>query len=233
MTATDLIKAVVFDLDGLMFNTEELYDEVGEALLRPRGHRFTAELKDAMTGRPAIIALQIMIDHHALDATVQQLQAETDRVFPKILEQKLSPMPGLLPLLDALEAANMPKAIATSSSRRYAARILDAFNVASRFEFVLTAESVREGKPHPEIYLSAAKQLGVRPAEMAVLEDSEIGCRAAVSAGAVTIAVPGDHSRHHDFSGVRLVAASLHDSRISSLLGFSLDRPHSSGENFK
>jgi len=223
MQIHESIKAVVFDLDGLMFNTEDLYDEVGEALLRPCGHRFTTELKDAMTGRPARVALQIMIDHHGLDTTVEQLQAETDVIFPQLLQEKLAPMPGLLPLLDALEIASLPKAVATSSRRLHAARILNLSELASRFDFVLTAESVKEGKPHPEIYLTAASNFGAAPKEILVFEDSEIGCRSAVSAGATTVAVPGKHSSHHDFSGVRLIAESLADPRIFALLGIDCD----------
>jgi len=219
MQLNEPVKAVVFDLDGLMFNTEKLYDEVGGALLDTRGHQFTTRLKDAMTGRPARVALQIMIDHHQLDATVEQLQAETDQIFPEILRQRLAPMPGLLPMLDALEAVSMPKAVATSSSRSYAYAILGSFDLVSRFEFILTSESVKEGKPHPEIYLSAARMLGIGAAEAVVFEDSEIGCRSAVSAGATTVAIPGEHSRHHDFSGVEFVAESLEDPRIFSLLG--------------
>jgi beta-phosphoglucomutase-like phosphatase (HAD superfamily) len=96
-------RAVVFDLDGLMFNTEELYVEVGTELLGRRGHKFTQELEDLMMGRPSRVALEIMIETHALDATVEQLLAETDEIFPGILEKRLAPMPGLVELLEALE----------------------------------------------------------------------------------------------------------------------------------
>src|SRR5262245_22289269 len=102
-------RAVVFDLDGLMFNTEELYQEVGSELLRRRGYDFTQELLDQMMGRPSHIALQIMIDTHTLKATVEELLAETDEIFPDILRTRLAPMPGLLELLDALEQRKIPK----------------------------------------------------------------------------------------------------------------------------
>jgi beta-phosphoglucomutase-like phosphatase (HAD superfamily) len=82
----------------------------------------------------------------------------------------------------------------------------------------LTAEDVSRGKPHPEIYQRAAERLGVAPAEMLVLEDSEAGTRAAAAAGAHIISVPHRHSRHHDFSVARGVAASLVDPVILSLL---------------
>jgi HAD superfamily hydrolase (TIGR01509 family) len=211
-------RAVVFDLDGLMFNTEELYQEVGTELLRRRGYAFTQELLDQMMGRPSHIALQIMIDTHTLKATVEELLAETDEIFPEILRTRLAPMPGLVELLDALERHNIPKAIATSSRRVFVERVLGTFGYQPRFSHILTSEDITHGKPHPEIYLKAAEQLNLAPGEMVVLEDSQNGCRSAVAAGAITIAVPGDHSRQHDFSGAALVADSLRDEQIYKLL---------------
>ncbi|HWC89874.1 MAG TPA: HAD hydrolase-like protein, partial [Pirellulales bacterium] len=110
-------QAVVFDLDGLMFNTEELYQDVGGELLRRRGKVFTSELLDAMMGRPNRVALQIMVDWHSLPDTVDGLIAETEVIFVGILDERLALMPGLAELLDALEQAGIPKAIATSSPR--------------------------------------------------------------------------------------------------------------------
>jgi HAD superfamily hydrolase (TIGR01509 family) len=212
-------RAVVFDLDGLMFNTEELYVEVGTELLRRRGHEFTEELLDQMMGRPSRVALQIMIDTHALRATVEELLAETDEIFPEILRTRLAPMPGLVELLAALERHNIPKGIATSSRRAFVERVLGKFDYLPRFSPILTSEDITEGKPHPEIYLKAAARLGIQTGDMLVLEDSQNGCRAAVAAGTITVAVPGPHSRRHDFSGAALVADSLADWRIYEQLG--------------
>jgi HAD superfamily hydrolase (TIGR01509 family) len=211
-------RAIVFDLDGLMFNTEELYQEVGAELLRRRGYEFTQELLDQMMGRPSHVALQIMIDTHTLRATVEELLAETDDIFPEILEQRLAPMPGLVELLDALEKNAIPKGIATSSRRSFVERVLGHFDYQPRFSPILTCEDITHGKPHPEIYLKAAARLGIMPGEMLVLEDSQNGCQAAVAAGAVTVAVPAAHSRQHDFSGAALVADTLRDKRIYRLL---------------
>src|SRR5437899_2024728 len=214
-------RAVVFDLDGLMFNTEELYQEVGTELLRRRGYVFTQELLDRMMGRPSHVALQMMIDTHTLKATVEELLVETDEIFPEILRTRLAPMPGLVELLDALEQKAIPKGIATSSRRSFVERVLGIFGYQPRFSPILTSEDITHGKPHPEIYLKAAERLGVASGEMMILEDSENGCRAAVAAGAVTVAVPGAHSRNHNFGGATLVADSLRDKRIYELL--SLD----------
>lgn len=214
-------RAVAFDLDGLLFNTEELYQHVGGEILARRGRVWTTELLDAMMGRPGRISLQIMIDWHGLDDTVDELAAESDLIFEEVLVEHLAPMPGATELLDALEAAAIPKAIATSSGRNFVERVLDLSGIGRRFDFELTAEDVVEGKPHPEIYQTAAAKFGVEPVEMLVLEDSQNGCRAAHTAGAIVVAVPGGHSRHHDFSGADLIADSLADRRIYELLGLA------------
>jgi HAD superfamily hydrolase (TIGR01509 family) len=215
---SDPLSAVVFDLDGLMFNTEALYQQVGTELLARRGKRFEAELLDRIMGRQNAVALQIMIDWHGLPDTVPILAEESEQIFAGTLDEQLECMPGLEPLLEVLEAAGLPKAIATSSSRRFVDNVLGRFGFAPRFDFILTSEDVVEGKPHPEIYEKAAARFGLPPARVMVLEDSENGCRAAVAAGTFAVAVPGGHSLNHDFTGARFIAENLADPRIYSAL---------------
>lgn len=215
------LRAVVFDMDGLMFNTEDLYQDVGREVLARRGKDFPGELLDAMMGRPGNVSLQIMIDWHGLSDTVDQLARESDEVFDGILDARLETMPGLHPLLAALEARGIPKAIATSSGLGFTRRALGKFRFEPRFDFLLTAEDVTQGKPHPEIYLTAAARFGLTPAELLVLEDSQNGCRAAIAAGTFAVAVPAGHSRRHDFTGASLVADTLADPRIYRALGLA------------
>ena len=106
--------AVVFDLDGLMFNTEELYQQVCHEMLRRRNKIFEPALLNAMMGRPARNAFQVMIDWHQLPDTIPALADESRETFAGILATQLAPMPGLFDLLAALEAAKIPKAVATS-----------------------------------------------------------------------------------------------------------------------
>ena len=94
----------------------------------------------------------------------------------------------------------------TSSGPDFVRDVLSRFDLAPRFEFVLTCDDIELGKPHPEIYLLAARRFGVEPAQLLVLEDSANGCRAAVAAGAIAVAVPAGTSLRHDFSGAALVA---------------------------
>jgi len=127
-------------------------------------------------------------------------------------------MPGLFELLAHIESRGLPKGVATSSRRPYIESLLGHFQLMDRFNVTLTAEDVTQGKPHPEIYLTAAARIGVSPAEMLVLEDSEMGTRSAAAAGAVAVSVPHEHSRQHDFSTAYLVAEGLHDPRILRLV---------------
>ncbi len=214
-----MIRVVVFDMDGLMFNTEDVYTVVGSEMLQRRGRVFSEELKHEMMGLPPQATFECMIRHCDLSDTWQQLAEETAELFVRYLPDYLAPMPGLLRLLDALEQANMPKAIATSSRWKLVECCLAPFEMQGRFQFILTAEDIVRGKPDPEVYLLAARRFDVPPAEMLVLEDSENGCRAAAAAGAFVVAVPGEHSRGQDFSMASLVADSLADPRLYQALG--------------
>lgn len=212
------IRGVVFDLDGLLVNTEELYQDVGSELLRRRGRSFEPDLLDAMMGRPQQVSLSIMIDWHGLDDTVETLATETREIFVSLLDSRLEPMPGAVQLVETIALRGLPRGVATSSGPEFAHDVLGRVGLLEQFDFVLTSADVVRGKPDPEIYLAAARRLAVDPREMLVLEDSQTGCRAAVAAGAAAVAVPGGHSRRHDFSGARFIAESLRDPRIYALL---------------
>lgn len=213
-----IYQAVAFDMDGLMFNTEDLYDEVGDSLLRCHGQRFTRELKLEMMGRTGQEALAIMKHRCNLPQTVDELLIEVKRIFSELMPGRIEMMRGLSSLLEFLEQHKIPKCVATSSHRQFATQALGSFDLEPRFEFLLTADDVQNGKPAPDVYLLAAEQLGIQSAELLVLEDSVIGSQAAAAAGAFTIAVPTSHSVDGDFSHVNHVADSLNDPMIQQVL---------------
>src|SRR3972149_2416956 len=212
------MKAVVFDMDGLMFNTEDVYTLVGAELLRRRGYEFTFEMKNEMMGLPPQQTFKVMIARGGLCDTWEELATESYCLFKSFLDAHLAPMPGLMELLEALGTARIPKAMATSSARQLLEACLMRFDLERRFVFFLTAEDVMHGKPDPEIYLTAAARFGLAPGEVLVLEDSQNGCRAAAAAGVFTVAVPAEHSRTHDFSSASLVVDSLADPRLYEAL---------------
>jgi len=217
--------AVAFDMDGLMFNSEDVYTEVGKELMRRRGRDFPKGLKDQMMGLPPRPSFEAMIRWHSLNDAWEDLARECEDVFLLLLDRYLAPMPGMLELLDALDAAGIRKAVVTSSGWRLTVAVLARFDLARRFAFVLTSEDITHGKPDPEVYLLAARRLGVAPEEMMVLEDSHFGTQAGAAAGAFVVAVPNEHTAEHDFSRASLVAESLADRRIYAALGLNSNNP--------
>ncbi len=211
------ISAVVFDLDGLMFNTEEIFNETGTELLRRRGITDVQPVIDRMMGRRAHEAFQQMIDYCQFKETIEELQAESNEIFHRLLHEKIAPMPGLFDLLTLLEEKQIPKGVATSSGRAYLEEVLGRFDLLHRFMTTLTSEDVQHGKPHPEIYLKAAECLQTPPENMLVLEDSSNGTKAAVAAGAYIVSVPHVFSQKQDFTGTRHIATSLLDPYILDL----------------
>jgi HAD superfamily hydrolase (TIGR01509 family) len=218
MSETTKLRAVVFDLDGLLVNTEDLYEQAGETVLRRRGKTYDAELREQMMGRPVADAIQLMIDCHSLSDPLENLMCECKEVLDALMATSLAPMPGVEQFLGELAAKDIPIAVATSATPEYAEHVLTTLGLKNRFRFILTAQDIHRGKPDPEIYRLAAAHLGIPPSQMMVLEDSGNGCRAAVAAGAYTVAVPNRHTRDHKFEGVKLIADTLADPRILGAL---------------
>jgi pseudouridine 5'-phosphatase len=215
------LRAVVFDLDGVIANTEDLYEQAGEIVLGRRGKTYDAELRERIMGRPVVDAIQIMIDCHSLSDTVDDLIAECAVVLQQLMATSLAPMPGAVSLINDLQAASYPIAVATSATPEYADNVLMQLDLKQRFQFILTAADIRHGKPDPEIYWMSAARQGIASPQMMVLEDSANGCRAAVNAGAFTVAVPNRHTHNHNFSGARFIADTLNDPRIRQTLRLS------------
>ena len=214
-----MIRGVALDMDGLLFDTERLYWEVGDTVLKRRGHRYSAELQQRMMGRIAIAAVQQMIDFHDLDDSPEDLLSECDELYVKMLSHDVPKMPGVDRWIETLQRRNLPFGVATSSRRRFVAILFEKIPWRDSLSFLLTGDDVQRGKPDPEMYLMAAERLSIEPTSMLVLEDSANGCAAALAAGAVTVAVPSEHTRLQDFRGVHLVADSLDDPRLAELLG--------------
>jgi len=208
------IHAVAFDMDGLMLNTEDLYEQVGHILMQRRGKLYRDEVRNQMIGLPAPEAFGVLIREEDLPETWQELQRETDGIFEGILPTQLAAMHGLSELMDYLDKIQMPRCVATSSTQSFARKALTIVGMLERVDFVITAEDVPRGKPHPDIYLAAASQMSVSVERMLVLEDSPTGTRAGVSAGAYVVSVPNEHTKHGSFEGCRWIADTLKDQRI-------------------
>ncbi len=213
------IRAVVLDLDGTMFDTEALFHRVAGDYLAERGKVFTPEIMRAMIGRQAPVSGLALKTMANLDGTVEEILLDLrDRFFAR-MDAEVQPMPGLFTLLDTLRKHKIPHAVATSSRRAYAERILRNHEVWDRLDFVLGAEDVTHGKPEPEIYLKAAGRLDLPPDAILVLEDSPPGVTAAKASGAFTVGVPHDQSPADGIGHADLIIDRLDDPAILIRLG--------------
>ncbi len=206
-----IIKGVVFDLDGLMFNTEQVFHIAGNELVRRKGSTMTRALSIQMMGRRWQESLLILKESLGLSESVLELKEESDEIFHGLLAEMLEPMPGLFEILARIDQLGLPRGVATSSQRSYLEDILGRYDLLGGFAFTMSAEDVEFGKPHPEIYLKAAERIGAKPAEILVMEDSGIGTAAGVAAGVHIVSIPHEHSADHVFTGTKFMARSLKD----------------------
>ena len=215
-------RAVAFDMDGLILNTEVLYDQAGWELMRQYGKTYPAELRQKIMGRPPHECFVEMIRWNGLDVTPERLAVESHNIYLRMVrEQGVELMPGLHTLLDWLESHNIRKCICTSSVGPLVSETFDPHGLRPRFEFVLTSEEITRGKPHPDIYLLAATRLGISPTEMVVLEDSRNGCYAAKAARATAVAVAAAHCQGIEYEMADLKVKSLDDPRLFEFLAHS------------
>jgi HAD superfamily hydrolase (TIGR01509 family) len=212
------IRAVVFDLDGLMFDTEALFFRVSAEVLESRGKRFTPEIMRALIGRRAVDVAGWLKTLAGLEEPPEVILAEIKERFTAEVDTAVHPTPGLFALLDHLHRHGLAAAVATSSGRAYADRLLTRHGLADRFAFVLASEDVTRGKPDPQIYRQAAERFAVRPDELLVLEDSPAGVEAGRGSGAVTVGVPHEHSPAEALRAADLIVPRLDDPALLALI---------------
>jgi HAD superfamily hydrolase (TIGR01509 family) len=184
-----LIEAVVFDLDGVIVDSEHVWDEVREELARERGGRWHERAQADMMGMSSTEWSRYMHDVIGLPEPPEEISAE-------VVRRMLARYREHLPLIDgAVEAVRRLGAwfrlgLASSSNRELIDAVLEASGLAPRFEASVSSEEVPRGKPAPDVFLEAARRLGVPPERCAAVEDSGNGIRAAHAAGMRVIAIP-------------------------------------------
>lgn len=187
-----MLQAALFDMDGLMLDTEPLWAQGWEPVLRDLGVTdIPAELPDELRGAgPA--ARQAVFDRHFGTGTIDQAVV-WERLCAHILEACRDGAPkkvGLIELLDYLRGRDVPLAVASSSAKPMIERQLATAGVDAYFDVVLSGEEVTRGKPKPDVFLEAARRLDARPQASLVLEDSRNGVLAGAAGGFVTVLVP-------------------------------------------
>lgn len=181
--------AVLWDMDGTLVDTEPYWMASEVAVVSARGGTWTHDDGLQLVGRPLLTSARIILEQTGIPGEPEDLvDALISGVVAKVREVGPPWRPGARELLLALGDAGVPCALVTSSYAVLAETV--AATVPGAFATVVTGDGVTHGKPHPEPYLLAAERLGVRPADCVVLEDSPVGVRAGLAAGAHVVAVP-------------------------------------------
>ena len=207
-----VIQAVVFDLDGLLIDSEPVQFAAWEAFVARYGRTLNADLMSRMYGTRLVDSAQMVARELDLPIDGAQVAVERDELFFSMIPGNIGAKPGAIELLAWLERAGVATALATSGHRRYVELACRSAGIPRSFDVEVTGDLVERGKPHPETFLRAAELLGVVSGATLVLEDSPQGVQAAVAAGAICFAVPDDPSRHAvDLSHAHLIVPSLGD----------------------
>ena len=188
MTAT----AVVFDLDGVLLDSEQVWDDVRETLAHERGGRWHPGAQRDMMGMSSPEWSRYMHDVIGLAESPAAISAEVVRRLEARYRQRLPLIDGAVAAVERL-AARWPLGLASSSNRPLIDLVLDVSGLARLFRATVSSEEVARGKPAPDVFLETARRLGVAPERCAVVEDSANGIRAGRAAGMLVVAIPNPH----------------------------------------
>jgi HAD superfamily hydrolase (TIGR01509 family) len=184
-----VIDAVVFDLDGVILDSEELWDEIREGLARERGGRWHEGAQTDMMGMSSREWSVYMHERIGLPEPPEEINREVVRRMLERYRRELPLIPGAVEAVERL-AAGWPLGLASSSNRELIDAALEAAGLAGHFRVTVSSEEVAHGKPAPDVYLDAARRLDVAPERCAAIEDSQNGIRSAKAAGMRVIAIP-------------------------------------------
>jgi HAD superfamily hydrolase (TIGR01509 family) len=184
-----VIVAVVFDLDGVIVDSEHLWDEARRALVRERGATWTDDATRAMMGMSSVEWSQYMHEQLGVDMAPAAISSDVVERLEQLYREELPLIPGAVETVRAL-AVRWPLGLASSANRQIIDLVLELSGLADSFEATVSSEEVARGKPAPDVYLEAASRLGVSARDCVAVEDSTNGIRSAASAGMKVVAIP-------------------------------------------
>lgn len=201
-----MLHAAIFDLDGVLVDSEPLYERAFARFLRALGLNGSSELFALTVGRRAADFVPELADR--LEIAEPEVTSGLERAMTGVIED-LRPMPFAREVIGSLHAEGRRLAVATSSLAGFAAKALKGLEVEAMFDAVVSGEGVTLGKPDPEIYQLAASRIGAEPIGCVAIEDTRVGIAAASAAGMTCIAVPHALSPRDELAGADILAVDL------------------------
>ena len=189
------LEAVLFDMDGVIIDSEPLWSKAEQQLLARRNLRYSSQLKTVMMGLDSSEAVGFLIKHYDLKESVSDVVAERNQLVADLFRQFLRPMPHALQLVRSVQAAQIKTGLVTSSPQDLVDLALSRLNITELFDLILSGDQVARGKPAPDIYLTAAEALGVSHENCLVIEDAPHGVAAAKAAGMCCLAISTSASK--------------------------------------
>jgi HAD superfamily hydrolase (TIGR01509 family) len=184
-----LTEAVIFDLDGVLIASEEVWDEVRAAYVRERGGRYDETVQRAMMGMSSLEWSRYLHEHAGVPDEPQAINAEVVRRMLERYREELPLIPGAVEAVRRV-AKRFRIGLASSSNRELIDAVLEAAGLVGLFAATVSSEEVAHGKPAPDVYLEAARRLGAAPERCGAVEDSHGGIRSAKAAGMFVVAIP-------------------------------------------
>lgn len=184
--------AVIFDLDGVLLDSEQLWNEAKEAFVRETGGRWREDAPRAMMGMSSLEWSAYLRDELGVHRNPVEINREVVHRMEESYRAKLPLLPGAVDAVRSL-AERWPLGLASSSNREIIELVLSVAGLADAFVVTVSSEEVDRGKPAPDVYLETARRLGVAPEQCVAVEDSSNGLRAAAAAGMTVIALPNQH----------------------------------------
>ena len=206
------ISAVIYDMDGLLLDTESFYTEVTQRIVGRYGKTFDWSVKSQMIGRPALDSARFLVSALDLPIAPEQYLVERERLlidrFPFA-----QAMPGAERLVRHLASHHIPQAVATSSTRAFFDLKTQRHSWFDQFQYVVTGDdpAIKQGKPAPDIFLTAATRLQVPPAGCLVFEDAPSGMQAALAAKMAVVVVPDPNMAVSNYQAAHQVLRSMAD----------------------
>lgn len=194
-----MTKAVIFDMDGVIIDSEKLYRKACTELVQELGGSINQELFDKQMGLKMEETQRVVVQLAGLSMKPEEFGREYIERFLKLAREVLVPNRGLIELLSFLKP-RVKLAIASSTTKEVVLELMERIGVKEYFQVIVGGDEVVESKPEPQIYLKAAELLAVRPGECIVIEDSPSGIESAVNAGMRVLAVKHDENRGLDLS---------------------------------
>ena len=215
-----MIKAVIYDMDDLMVNSDPLHIVAWEKLLTEYGHKFSdlpESTRSNFIGKRVSDICEEIINTLNLDTDFESFYEKRIKLFLDIVKDKLEVMPGLLYSLKLFKSNDYKIALASSGAQVYIDLVLDRFNIRDYFDVIVSGDSVKKGKPNPETYTVASNMLGFNPEECVVLEDAKNGIDAAIDAGCSCLAIINPNTPPQDQSRATLILNSLEEITLSKV----------------